>query len=226
LGAIGGLLFIAYLPFAAPDFAPTPSTPLNISTSSPLPGATLGQPYKQNLVVAGGAQPYTWSVTEDAKKEMPDGLQLTDAGLLSGTPTKAADTRFTVQVTDGAGTVIQKKLALPVANTPSNVTSQPAARKPNKQVAGAGPKPVVNAPSPPTDTPAKPPAEPPAQPGNEKAPPKLEDVFSLKLNLIGIFVAMVFGLTPGLLFDRLAQQADKYKSDLKNSQSTGGTQKP
>jgi hypothetical protein len=36
-------------------------------------------------------------------------------------------------------------------------------------------------------------------------------------------VAAVFGLTPGLLFDRLLQQADKYKADLKSSQATGET---
>jgi hypothetical protein len=63
---------------------------------------------------------------------------------------------------------------------------------------------------------------------NEKAlppPPKLEDIFDFKKNLIGLFVAAVFGLAPGLLFDRLQQQADRYKADLKSSKSTEGTQK-
>jgi hypothetical protein len=58
---------------------------------------------------------------------------------------------------------------------------------------------------------------------NEKVPqtpPNLEDIFDFKKNLIGLFVAAVFGLAPGLLFDRLQQQADRYKADLKSSKST------
>lgn len=52
--------------------------------------------------------------------------------------------------------------------------------------------------------------------------PSLEEVFDLSKNLVGLFVAAVFGLTPGLLFDRLQQQAEKYKADLRSSQSTQG----
>jgi hypothetical protein len=55
--------------------------------------------------------------------------------------------------------------------------------------------------------------------------PTLDEIFDLGKNLIGLFVAAVFGLTPGLLFDRLQQQAEKYKSDLKSSQATQGAQK-
>ena len=48
----------------------------------------------------------------------------------------------------------------------------------------------------------------------------LEDIFDLRKNLIGLLVAAVFGLTPGLLFDRLQQQSEKYKADLKSSEAT------
>lgn len=48
----------------------------------------------------------------------------------------------------------------------------------------------------------------------------LDDIFDLRRNFIGLLVAAVFGLTPGLLFERLQQQSDKYKTDLKSSEAT------
>jgi len=48
----------------------------------------------------------------------------------------------------------------------------------------------------------------------------LEDIFDLHKNLFGLLLAAVFGLTPGLLFERLHQQDEKVKSDLKSSEST------
>ena len=38
--------------------------------------------------------------------------------------------------------------------------------------------------------------------------------------LTGGVVAAVFGLTPGLLFTRLQQQAENYAADLKTSEAT------
>jgi hypothetical protein len=55
--------------------------------------------------------------------------------------------------------------------------------------------------------------------------PSLSKIFDLGNNLIGLLVAAVFGLTPGLLFDRLQKLTEKYKSDLKSSQATQGAQK-
>ena len=49
----------------------------------------------------------------------------------------------------------------------------------------------------------------------------LQRVFDLESNVVGLFVAAVFGLAPGLLFDRLQQQVDKFKTDLQSSQATG-----
>jgi len=51
----------------------------------------------------------------------------------------------------------------------------------------------------------------------------LEDIFDLHKNIIGLLMAAVFGLTQGLLFERLQQQAEKYKSDLKSSEATQTT---
>jgi len=210
LGAIGGLLVAAYLPFATPVFAPSP--PLVISTISPLPTkGAVDKPYRQILGATGGTRLYTWSFED----KTPVGWQLTPEGVLSGTPTQSGEASFNVRVTDSAGSTASKKFSLAVEK--STQVQEPA-NKPAEQTDRTG---------------AKPTPEPLGQAGggnitpqtNEKAPSKLEDIFNLKKNLIGLFVAAVFGLTPGLLFDRLQQQTDRYKADLKSSQSSEGTQK-
>jgi hypothetical protein len=53
------------------------------------------------------------------------------------------------------------------------------------------------------------------------AVPSLKDIFDLDRYPIALLVAAVFGLTPGLLFDRLLQQAERYKTNLTSSQATG-----
>ena len=59
-------------------------------------------------------------------------------------------------------------------------------------------------------------------PGNLTTP-SLVGIFDLSSNsknLVGLLVAAVFGLTPGLLFTRLQQQAENYAADLKTSEAT------
>src|SRR5262249_40946520 len=81
--------------------------PLAITTATPLPFATSGQPYSQTLTASGGEAPYTWSIVGGTK---PDGLVLSPDGVLSGTPPTPSGSNFTVQVTDSA------------AGTPQTVT--------------------------------------------------------------------------------------------------------
>jgi len=47
----------------------------------------------------------------------------------------------------------------------------------------------------------------------------LGEIFDLGRNITGLLWAAVFGLTPGLLFDRLQQQAERYKTELKSSEA-------
>jgi hypothetical protein len=69
--------------------------PLTVTTIS-LPTAAAGTPYPQTTLTAtGGTPPYTWSAPN-----LPDGLTLSDTGVLSGTPTSAGDYEVAVTVSD------------------------------------------------------------------------------------------------------------------------------
>ena len=74
--------------------------PPAISTPSTLPSAIVGTAYTQTFLVPG-AGPLAWSVTVGAP---PAGLALSAAGILSGTPTAAGTSSFTVQVVGPGGT--------------------------------------------------------------------------------------------------------------------------
>jgi hypothetical protein len=254
LGAIGGLLFMAYLPLSTPIFSPSHSTPLAVSTDSTLKKYTLNKPYETTLVATGGTQPYKWMVTEATKAAIPGGLQLSPVGVLSGTPSKPGQSdHFVVEVTDNAASKLSKEFILPLESSihpeekdtgtakqaidtaekaaPKVAAGDTAEKVAPKVAAGdTAEKAAPQTPKAAETTLKEASSKALAQPGdgnitNEKAP-QLEDIFNLKKNLIGLFVAAVFGLAPGMLFDRLQQQADRYKTDLKISQSTGGTQKP
>jgi hypothetical protein len=74
-----------------------PSGPPNITSTSPLPGATVGLPYSQSLTAAGGTGSLVWSRTAGS---LPTNLTLNSAGIISGTPTNAGTSTFTLRVTD------------------------------------------------------------------------------------------------------------------------------
>ena len=76
----------------------TAPVPLTISTNS-LPNGVANSPgYSAQLSAYGGAQPYAWSITAGS---LPTGLVLnTSTGVVTGTPTTAGTSNFTVTVTD------------------------------------------------------------------------------------------------------------------------------
>ena len=85
LAAIFGVVLVALLPYVNTVFGPTHPS-LTITSTSPLPGGTVGEKYNQ-LLAASGTSPYSWKITRGAA---PDGLDLgEETGVLSGTPTKA-----------------------------------------------------------------------------------------------------------------------------------------
>jgi PKD repeat protein len=65
-----------------------------------LPSAAIGTAYSQTLTALGGRAPHSFAVTAGA---LPAGLALSSDGVLSGTPTDAGTSTFTVTATDAAG---------------------------------------------------------------------------------------------------------------------------
>ena len=86
--------------------------PLAVSTSS-LPAGSQHTPYTTTLAATGAWGVYTWSVSSGS---LPAGLSLNaQTGVISGTPTAAGTSTFTVQAT-GTGTPV------PTAAQPLSVT--------------------------------------------------------------------------------------------------------
>ena len=74
------------------------AVPLEVTTTSPLPCAPLGQPYAFCLEDRGGTSPYAWSIVSGL---LPAGLTLDGStGRVAGSPTTGGTSLFTAQVAD------------------------------------------------------------------------------------------------------------------------------
>jgi len=62
-----------------------------------VPVAVINKPYNFTLTALGGLGPYNWSIVSG---NLPSGITLSSAGVISGTTTQTGDNNFTVQVTD------------------------------------------------------------------------------------------------------------------------------
>ncbi len=78
----------------------SPGAPLAITTTK-LAKGTVGKKYSATLTAIGGNGPYTWSLATGSPL-LPKGLKLSSAGVISGTPKKAATTNITVEVQAGS----------------------------------------------------------------------------------------------------------------------------
>jgi uncharacterized repeat protein (TIGR03803 family) len=87
---------------ATASFTMTVVVPLVI-TNTTLPADRIGIAYSQTLTASGGTPPYIWSLS--GTSVLPTGLALSTQGVISGTPTAAGTTNFTLQVTDSASQV-------------------------------------------------------------------------------------------------------------------------
>ena len=74
-----------------------PATPPFITTTTPLPGGTVGLAYSQSLQATGGIGTLAWSLSVGS---LPANLTLSPGGTISGTPTNTGASNFTVKVTD------------------------------------------------------------------------------------------------------------------------------
>ncbi|MGC4746828.1 putative Ig domain-containing protein [Micromonospora sp. DT201] len=89
-------------------------------TFPPPPPGQVGIPYSTQLTVNGGTAPFVWSVSAGT---LPPGLTLNaSTGLLSGTPTTAGSSTFTVRVVDAAGQQATQPVTLVITTGPLVVT--------------------------------------------------------------------------------------------------------
>jgi large repetitive protein len=106
------------------------SAPFSIPTTA-LRKARVGVAYMQRLAATGGTRPYQWSLQSG---KLPAGLSLSTAGVISGTPTVAGSTSFTVSAADSAGGSARKSYTITVAGTTSPAPPPPP--PPAKKAAG------------------------------------------------------------------------------------------
>jgi hypothetical protein len=87
---------------------------LAVATTS-LPQGQVGTVYGQSVALSGGVAPYAWSIDVGS---LPDGLSITPAtGLISGTPTAAGTSAFTVKVTDAVAATATQVLSITISST-------------------------------------------------------------------------------------------------------------
>ena len=91
----------------------TSPSALAITTTSPLPGGTAGVAYSAILTASGGTAPYTWSLQSGT---LPAGLAISGQ-LITGTPTTAGTSAFTVKVTDNVAATATLAVSLTIAST-------------------------------------------------------------------------------------------------------------
>jgi hypothetical protein len=124
--------FAAFLQGCA-SVGPNPGPkPLEITTASSLPPAKIGTAYSTTLAATAGTTPYNWGVSAGA---LPNGLILSSAGVLSGTPTASGLFSFTAKVTDAAAQTATAPLQITIAPALLQITT--TSPLPSGQVSGA-----------------------------------------------------------------------------------------
>jgi Putative Ig domain len=92
------------------------SGPLQITTTA-LPDGIVGGIYNLQLNASGGQSPYGWSLTPGSLG-LPGGLNLSNGGIISGTPTNApfggTNYYFSVRVTDNVANTVDQLLSLTI----------------------------------------------------------------------------------------------------------------
>lgn len=91
---------------------------LIITTNSPLSNGVVGEAYSHNFQAVGGAGGYSWSVISGS---LPAGLSLNPStGQISGIPTAAGLSTFTVQVSSG-GQSVSKAYSINIQQAPVSI---------------------------------------------------------------------------------------------------------
>lgn len=85
---------------------------VEIASPTALPNGTQNTVYSYTLLTAGTSGTVVWSLASGA---LPDGLTLSTAGVISGTPTVPGSFSFNLSLIDGAGASCSKDFTLQVA---------------------------------------------------------------------------------------------------------------
>ena len=88
------------------------AVPPRITSTSPLPGGTVGTPYSEALQAQGGTGTLVWSRTAGS---LPTNLTLSSAGVISGTPTNTGTSNFTIRATDALAQFDQEQFSMTIA---------------------------------------------------------------------------------------------------------------
>ena len=100
------------------------SVPLAFGTQV-LTGAEVGVGYNIDLNISGGTEPYNVALSAGS---LPDGLLLSGQAI-TGAPTRAGGSRFSLTVSDQAGVSVTKRFHIPVVNAVAiSNSSLPSAR--------------------------------------------------------------------------------------------------
>jgi hypothetical protein len=111
----------------------TGTSAIALSTTT-LPTATVNQGYSYQLSATGGnGGPFTFSLTSGT---LPQGLYLSSAGMVSGTPVTLGTSTPTVSVSDTAGNYSSQTFAITVSpvNTPTGSTAPTSSAYPSGQL--------------------------------------------------------------------------------------------
>ncbi|MBR0248167.1 MAG: putative Ig domain-containing protein, partial [Synergistaceae bacterium] len=96
----------------------TPVVVITIDTDDILPSGEVGTAYSQTLIATPST--VTWAVESGS---LPNGLELSTAGEISGTPTLAGSFKFTVRATSSNGVnSVSKEFTLAISPTPTPVS--------------------------------------------------------------------------------------------------------
>jgi hypothetical protein len=85
-----------------------PETAVNIASRTLLPQGTVAVPYFFQLSARGGSPPYRWT----AVKAFPNGLTVSDTGMVGGTPLRRGSYRAIVEVKDSAGNSVVRTFGM------------------------------------------------------------------------------------------------------------------
>src|SRR5207302_2076338 len=83
-------------------------TPALAVSTTALPSGTVGSSYSTTITASGGTPPYSWSGAGG------DGLSLSAAGVLSGTPAQPGTLAESITVSDSAGATATSSLSLSI----------------------------------------------------------------------------------------------------------------